>query len=444
MAIPYVRRARDTSAYDRRYADMIRMQGAQQADAIRENGNIQAQMWSNLGNTIASTVMGVAQVKQQDAAQAEQKRQAGVSQQIREALKLTRDPETGKLDLNAAAREVTTIDPIEGLKWWAMASDEEKQQTAQGLATIQGAAKTAAAFLSIPEQRRPSMWPQTRQAFAERHQVPIETIPEVWDPNTELWLRDTLYKALPVAEAIEQMGKAAKGISEGTYRVFVNDGGKKVEKLVTAEDLMRGIEVWTEPKEDKPPTSFEAAILAARAAGDTAEVNKLLADQARFEGNQRTPKDPKDPAPALTKKDRNEIDRWKLTELNKAEADFAQATKQFVEDGIQIPPHLITAHEQRKAAIQATYQSQLGVPAGQPAAMPNPPAPPGAPPPARAQAPTGAPIGSGTANAAQNVPNEVVQFLQNQPGGKVYTLLDPGGNEVRFLKHADGRVERVP
>jgi hypothetical protein len=443
MAIPYVRRARDTSAYDRRYADMIRMQGAQQADAIRENGNIQAQMWSNLGNTIASTVMGVAQVKQQDAAQAEQKRQAGVSQQIREALKLTRDPETGKLDLNAAAREVTTIDPIEGLKWWAMASDEEKQQTAQGLATIQGAAKTAAAFLSIPEQRRPSMWPQTRQAFAERHQVPIESIPEVWDPQTEMWLRDTLYKALPVAEAIEQMGKAAKGISEGTYRVFVNDGGKKVEKLVTAEDLTRGIEVWTDPKDEKTPASFEAAIIAAQKSGDAAEVNRLIALQARSEANQRAPQTPKED-PKLTPGQLANIERDRMRDLREADRRFQEANAATPPDNFDARAALTTAWDDEKRQINAQYDQILGKTSTAPAprAMPNPPVPPG-PPPARAQATTGAPIGSGTANAAQNVPNEVVVFLKDQPGGKVYTLRDPGGNEVRFLKHPDGRVERV-
>jgi hypothetical protein len=59
--VPFVRRAYDGSQSSARLSDLMRYRGSRQADAIREQGNISAQMWSGIGNNIANATGQIAQ-----------------------------------------------------------------------------------------------------------------------------------------------------------------------------------------------------------------------------------------------------------------------------------------------------------------------------------------------------------------------------------------------
>jgi hypothetical protein len=231
-----------------RIADLLRYRGQAEADAIRQQGAISANMGASIGGIVGQAAGQIAEHTSPEAKakRADAARTARTSEQIREALKLTRDPETGKLDMQAAAREVTAIDPVEGLKWWTMADAETKAQVAADMKKVEGIARSAMFLLSAPEPERPRLYAQMRAEFAQKHGIAPDALPAQYDEN---FIRKTLYETLPFAEAIEQMGKAAKDVADGKFRVFVKGpNGEKVEKLVTPEDLMNGIEVWTEPK----------------------------------------------------------------------------------------------------------------------------------------------------------------------------------------------------
>ena len=80
VALPYV------SQSGRSLADLLRMQGQQRAEAELRRGDIAAQMWANIGNSISGAVQGYQQQKERDLAMKREKQQQEAADiQLREA-----------------------------------------------------------------------------------------------------------------------------------------------------------------------------------------------------------------------------------------------------------------------------------------------------------------------------------------------------------------------
>jgi hypothetical protein len=254
--IPFVRRAYDGSQSSARLSDMIRYRGSREADAIREQGNISAHMWSGIGNNIANVTGQIAQAigdrparEAQAAAASVAKRSVDDDRQIREAGRLLINPETGELDTKALAREATYIDPIKGLEWWKVAKEEEKAKFAQAHELSKEIAKTAGFILTMPPPLRPEAYAAKRPEFAQRFGIPLESIPEQYD---EQFLKEKVHEAKTFEQVVQEMGALAKQEAEGDYslppdHVRFNRNNEKVAENPRAP----------EPPKAPPLGSFE-------------------------------------------------------------------------------------------------------------------------------------------------------------------------------------------
>lgn len=442
-----------------RLGEYIRNRGAIEADYLRRRGDISAQLGANLATIAGDTISGIVSAREQQKQQAEEKRKQSVSQQIREALKLTRDPETGTLDVAAAQREVMTIDPIEGLKVWETLDTVRRAEVAADMKKAEGIARAAKFLLTAPEPQRPQLYQQMRGRFAEEHGIPIESIPEQYD---EQWIRQRLAETLPFTQAIEEMGKYAQSLhdTDGVDLEVEDEHGNLVKKRFTLADLQKGVVTRRAKKvEEKTPTNIEAAILDAEGQGDQARVDRLIALRSRLAAATREPNRPDQMNPRQVA----DLESRMRADLRRLDTSFTQNLRTLdreLNEGVIGPDE----HSQRRFELEMERDEEQWLTenifrraTGQPDVPP--PSPPvrvrrgvGAPePPATPPPSSTAPMGATPASAAPprrgdirlpsssvQVPQAVTAVLANEPEG-LYTLSDGS----RWRKLPDGRIEPV-
>ena len=422
---PYVP---DIYRRDSRVSDAIRQRGANEARAIREQGNITAQMVAGVGGMIGGSLAEIGRARKQkpiDEHQARllkrQETDLDKADAIDAALKDTVDPATGKPDLKAAAKAVSKIDPIEGLKFWQSAKDEEKVKVLEDKVKAEEVAKFAAGLLVTIKKTAGPMQQQVYEDAAVEAAQRWPDMNEQIPPRLNMaWLERTARSASSSAQLLGELTKIGED-NDLVPVVIPNAEGKPVQTTRTKGELRTNpAPVYERPTNQ--PTNLEDDLRAAHAKGDQREVQRILSLMRQKADAGRAPDSGQ--SADVTRAQKSQAERWKMDHLSKAEDDFTKATAQFTESGMAIPPELIRKHEDNKQAIQRSYEQQLGVPSG--GGRPAPAAPPAPPPPA---APA-AKVAAGTP-----APPDLVAFLKGEPPGVI--VLDDGS---RWVKHSDGRI----
>lgn len=447
-SLPFVRPARDDSASTARIADLIRHRGAQRADAVARSGAIAGQMWSDVGRTASGLITDLLRMRETQAADQAAQRERDRAYQVDEVVRLTpRDPQTGRLDPERIAQEVSHIDPEKALTWWARADEQTKAQLAADRQRVEQVAKAAGSLLidleQTPASEQQPKWTAARTAAIEGGllQTPDE-MPETVDLS---WLRQTFDQARTVSDLARELETIGQQQAPKTRQVEItNPDGSKTIRIV-ADEAGQEFTSAAPPGATGRPGTFEGLIDAmATERGRPLSVEEVLQARSRWTdaGRSRAP----DGTPALSQAQKAAAERWKQSELRQAERVFRETTKDldrsFPKDDAAYRS-AVASLEDTKERIQLSYLEQVGATdTGLPPRGETTPRRAGGPPPgAPGSRDTAPPMGRTTATGAPpGAPRPMASHGGAAPpaagadGGPV-TLKLPDGTFASFPSH---------
>lgn len=365
VTIPYVRTPYDDRASTARIADLIRSRGAQRADAVARSGAIAGQMWADVGQTARGVITDLLRGRAMDAEQQQQRDAAARETSIQDAIRLTpRDPETGRLDPERIAQEVSHLDPERAMAWWAKADEQQVAQLAQERARGEAVAKAAGSLLiDLRQTPVPEQQPKWTAARTQALEAGLLTAPEQMPETVDMgWLKQTFDQARTVSDLSREL-EAMRPKAPGTREVKVtNPDGSSTIKIVTDEP---GQEFVSSPPPGAKPKAgtFEGLVDAmATEKGRPLSMAEVLAARRQWmDAGRQTP----DGTPALSQAQRAAAERWKQAELRNAERVFREATQ-------DIPTHredpeddltwqvALAELEDAKERIQLSFLEQIG------------------------------------------------------------------------------------
>lgn len=251
-------------------AELLLEQGRQAADARRQQGAQSAQLWSGLGNTLASALTSYAQQKQE---------QPFIDAQRKIAI-----ANAGKVDEDAQLKALFHADkPPTPAQIISVVGPERGTSIVKGLAALAGDPKqgyddtqkvlrdTLQGMNALPEGLRSEYYPSVRTHLIQKGVIKPEDAPEQYDAN---WWQSTAHygdkpadplKPVPV-DGVDANGKPVTKFvtpTAGTVvpkaapppkmqRIVVKGpGGKPVVKMVPESDLMNGgVEQYERPPQN--------------------------------------------------------------------------------------------------------------------------------------------------------------------------------------------------
>ena len=447
--VPYVPRTFDSRGQSR-YADLVRYSGAQEADAIRQQGNISAQMWSGLGQVLGSTFSDLGRLsegqRRERVAEGKKKAEGDMLNMVS-----TLPPEQAAKELRSAGY-LERADEAE--KRGKDARTETLNMAFRRIST-QSTLLGKSAQLLKEVQQRPELWPEVRpilvDAAAAIHPNLVNEIPEPFEPERikamMQFASDAKLTADTVANATKQAQTAYKLEQDGRESL---DAWRK--SVGTALSVAKTPEDWDQLRKQFAafPTAMqvvdtlgsfspESVSKAQEWSGKKPEAGFSLAPGAtRYdaEGNVLTkaPERPERESPPLSRTQKNQaltryqnrlddIEEGFRKELDKIDTTLRGLKPSDFPDDAEDAKTLIAAKDtlterlsRDKQRAQDTYYQEIeydptsdprGARPLQPAPAPPPRGPAragrGGPPPG---APGSAPIGASPAAAAPPMPRE--------------------------------------
>jgi hypothetical protein len=298
MMGPYQRRVYDSSGRVARMSDLMREDAAIRGETEMRAADASAQMAQNIGNTVAGVATNWARTEEErprrelQAAQAEQATsELDSRRKTIEVLKLTRNPETGEIDLRQAAKEIGTYDPLKAQEFLQAAGEEDKAALLQNKQRVdalgQLAGSTLLALQYAPPPERPAMIQQAIDQAVSQGLVDPKDIPE--NP-TEAWLQKSFRQVLSVADIAEQLavkqpktrevkvrnpdgsetiqivedtaGQTFTSAPEQRRHMVTTTGpdGRPMQRLATEEELADGVTAYREPRAPSAPEALVAIV----------------------------------------------------------------------------------------------------------------------------------------------------------------------------------------
>jgi len=258
-------------------------------------------------------------------------RERSETQALKDVFKKTPRTADGSLDNDALTREAMLIDPETGLKLQrefdagkSAKLARENQEIALLEKRTQWMGQTADGILKADPARRPTLYARARQeAIANKWGTP-DTFPEAYDENFVISARD---KAMTISQRLEErrIAAAEKAAEKKEERAkqyqakSIKWKGKKVSIPFDPDTRKYHMpdgtqaefaEEWDEPNAD---TNTHWATTT-ETLPDGSEVTRTV--RARNGTVLKT----KPPKPPVTQAQRNQAERWKKAELDKAEA----------------------------------------------------------------------------------------------------------------------------
>lgn len=251
-SIPFVRRPYDDSASTARIADLIRHRGAQQADAVARSGALAGQMWANVGRTASGVITDLLRLRETNAAEQRQRDAEARETAIQDAIRLSpRDPETGRLDPERIAQEVSHLDPERAMAWWAKADEQKVAQLAQERARGESVAKAAGSLLVDLEKTAPPLrqekWTAARTLALEQGLLTSpEQMPEAVDMG---WLKQTFDQARTVSDLSREL-EALRPKPAGTRQIEVRNPDGSTTVQIVPDEPGQAFTSAAEPRND--------------------------------------------------------------------------------------------------------------------------------------------------------------------------------------------------
>lgn len=267
--------------------ELLRLRGQHAAEAELRGGQIQAELWSNLGNTIGQTIQGISKERQDAPIRARQAEMDEIAltnaRRERDAGDRLNRQDTAFMALfdkfpdgNIPPRETMSIyGPQRGM------------QIAQGLTAFgelaskkdtnarETAGRLAIGMTALSPEMQRMMWPRVRAAAIEGGLGDAQTIPETLDPSflngVIGWSRGELPQtAAPKTREI---------------RVRNADGSESIQIV---EDTPGQAFTSAAPQ----PDNLDDAIFAAVRSGDRTEVQRLIGIKGQVAAAGRAPNEP--------------------------------------------------------------------------------------------------------------------------------------------------------
>jgi len=449
---PFVPDRYDNTRSTARIGDLIRARGQDAADAEARRGAISANLWSNVGQTIAGTIGNMINARQQDrewkSGQPERDLRGLQVQEATRAIGKKKNLE-GIFQMTQDPKELIAILEREGYRDEAakVRADYTKQgeDILKGLHDRVNQHKTVfgqGAQLLSEVEKNPALYPEIRPQLVELAsgidpQLATE-IPEQYEPEK---VRGLLQFATTAAADSAMRSKALDQLqARRTQRLGVEEADTKDREWLgnwlstakSSEDWQASLEqaknigvpdttlaqfgAWDQ---DAPARAAQLAVgpQAPATAGSKEDLyrayakavgkpyvaltfaDKLAADRAAATAT-RAPQ--RDPASGVSQAQRAAAERWKQTELRKVEAAFKARQQNELGADQPIPGEWVTDLEAEKDQIQQSYLEQLGLPRTPAPDVRRAEAPPPPPP------SPGAPLGAAPATAAPAGRFEVV------------------------------------
>ncbi len=250
--MPYIAQPYSNAQRTARMSDLMRAEAAANADAQYARAAASAQMWNGIGQAVGGGLqqIGQQQLQQerdapkrelQDLQLREAKTDVENRRKITDVLKLTRNPDTGEIDMRQAAREIGSFAPEEAQKFLGAAKEQDKFALLENKGRLERLGQLAGAALIDAEHVPPPQRPALFQAFAQRAVEQGLVKPEDIPQNlSESFVRQTFLSSLSasdLADQVQALSKPRDGftLSEGQQR-FDADGNPiaSVAKAPTA------------------------------------------------------------------------------------------------------------------------------------------------------------------------------------------------------------------
>ena len=268
--------------------DLLRLRGRNQADAELRAGEIQARMWSDLGQNIAGTMQGIQRERQEApirAQEAESRALAlqGQRQQVEQGERLNRQ-DTAFMALlekqpNPDPREVMSIyGPQRGMQIAQGLSAFGELQSGAVKDARDTAGRLAIGAKSLTPQLRLSMWPAIRGAAIKGGLGSEQDIPA--EPSDD-------YLDAVIGWATGEQPTQAKTPTR-EIKVRNEDGSESIQIVEDAPGQ-------TFTSAAAKPTNIDDAIMAAFNGGNEDEVKRLLRLKGQTAAATRAPEKPEDP-----------------------------------------------------------------------------------------------------------------------------------------------------
>jgi hypothetical protein len=278
----------------------VRYRGGQQAEGARRQGEISANLASEIGRTLASLGTSLREIRQEEArrpaqeealaaareertARSEARERAAADRaratSVSDAVRMVPPTEDGRMNTARIADEVRRIDPAAAIQWYDRASTEERQQLARGHELAQYTARDIGAIRTLAPPLRERAYQAKADEWVSTGRVKSRSqLPEHWE---EGWATQRFNEALSVNDFVQMAGQAAAAEIKRREPIRLGSG----DQLLNPD----GTVLATNPREE---TSIDAAILAADHAGNRTEVDRLMALKARSSAAGRDPRDP--------------------------------------------------------------------------------------------------------------------------------------------------------
>ena len=339
------------SPESRDIARLLSDRGRIASDAVYRRGLSSARTIADIGGLAAGTLGELARyqleaperarrarlLEREEASFAEEDAAKARRYAVDEAIKLTADPTTGRIDTARAAKEITLIDPVQGAKWWAQADEEQKAQVAADRERAQRISQWAGALRGVDPTRRPVLYTEGRNKLIADKVATPEQIPEEYDEN---WLTQTHLQALSIDKQLEALAPKEPKTRTITWN---KPDGTEVTEVV--EDVV-GTKRESAPS---APANIDAAIFNAYRTRNFTEYRRLLGVKADMASAGREP----DAPPQITQPQRAQAERWKLEQLAGLEKEYRESLVESPMSAAQLA--------RRKLDIENAYRSQIGL-----------------------------------------------------------------------------------
>lgn len=283
-----------------RLADLALRRGEMEADATRRRGEMSAQMWSNIGNSIAGTIGGILKDRQEaparaQAAQLRDLQIRGAQQDVAageraaaEPARLARQDEaflsllSQSENANVDPRAVISIyGPQRGMEIAKGLHAFGELQTKQVTDARDNAGRLAAGFKSFGPEVQARLWPSVRQAAITGGLGDAASIPETPDPSfldgVLAWAkgepqaaptRQKVERRLPNGETViefvdPQTAQPMTSAPDVKRHMVTVPGlnGQPMARMVTEDELTKGVPGYRAPVQPPVPSFQQKDVL---------------------------------------------------------------------------------------------------------------------------------------------------------------------------------------
>lgn len=291
MPSAYQSRPYDDRGASARMSDLMREAGAVQARGIQERGQNTAALVGRMGDLITGVADSYVAAKKEQEAATKAKAVEAEQERIKQIVRESVDPATGRLDFDDAARKIGQFNPMEAEKFWDQATERQREDAAKEAAQAEQVAKGLGTVLLAAQQdaSKASVAYTTWRADAlKRKLIEPDEFPEQYDEVAVQ--QQALFKYLPADAVFKQLFSAKNAPQRSTKVVndkivddqtgeVVYEGeskprgqvvettdarGNPVRRFVTEDELAKGVPVYKAPTKGPETGPTPAAIQRAR------------------------------------------------------------------------------------------------------------------------------------------------------------------------------------